>query len=272
MMRALWTGATGMISQQTNVDTISNNISNVNTQGYKKEQTGFKSLLYQNLQSTSTNSAGDKKPVAAQVGLGSRIASITSVYTQGSLLESGSYMDWAIEGDGFYKVQMTDGTVEYTRNTGFGFSLNPDESVTVCTSGGNPILDADNKPIVIGSQYISSTLEVSKDGKLSAKTEDGELHDLGIQVGLVQFSNAAGLEKDGESLLKATPASGTPMEESEFAVTQRSKVRQGYTEGSNVQIVDEMVNLIVAQRAYEMNSKTIQAADSMLQTANQLRG
>ena len=271
MMRALWTAASGMTSQQTNVDTIANNISNINTAGYKSEKAEFKSLLYQNLQSRSTNSDGTIKPVAAQVGLGTRTASITSNFEQGSLSETGSFMDWALEGKGFYKVNTGVNGTAYTRNASFSLAI-VDGGSMVTTSEGYPVLDVNNESIVIDEMYSISTLSISDSGQLYAEDANGEKHDLGIKVGLVQFSNPAGLEKAGNSLFHMTSASGAAMEEATSDNLKASKIHQGYLESSNVSAADEMVDLIVAQRAYEMNSKCITAADTMMQQANNLRG
>lgn len=270
MMRALWSAASGMTSQQTNVDTIANNLSNINTAGYKTEKTEFKTLLYQNLQSRSTNSDGTSKPVAAQVGLGTRPASVTSIFTQGNMNETGNFMDWAVEGDGFYKVQAGDGSIQYTRNASFQLSV-VDGGVMVTTEEGYPVLDVNNRPMVISDQYTISSLAVAGDGKLSAAGQDGQRVDLGIQVGLVQFTNPAGLEKVGGSRFAATDNSGQPMEENGSDNLKLSAIHQNYIEASNVSAADEMVNLIVAQRAYEMNSKAIQASDTMMGQANNLR-
>lgn len=272
MMRALWTAASGMNSQQTNVDTIANNLSNINTTGYKSEKAEFKSLLYQNLQSRSTNSNGTNKPVSAQVGLGTRMASVTSNFTQGALNETDEFMDWAIEGNGFYKIDMGNGETLYTRSASFSLAI-VDGGVMVTNSGGNPVLDSNNNSIVISdTDYTISSLAIDQEGNLSAISQTtGARVNLGIQVGLVQFPNAAGLEKTGDSMFRVTDNSGEPMEELQSSTLVRSKIHQNYIEASNVNAADEMVNLIVAQRAYEMNSKAIQSADTMMQEANELR-
>lgn len=279
MMRSLWTAASGMIAQQTNLDTIANNISNVNTAGYKKDTVEFKSLLYQTLQSTSTNNAGENKPVPAQVGLGTRTASITTVFSQGGLQETpnGTYM--AIEGSGFFKVRDMDGNICYTRDGSFG--LQPVEGGTMlCTSQGYPVLDQNNNPIIVPSEYRADDLTVDTEGNIFVTQTNGDkvpLTDVmngqtyDKKIGLVQFNNPAGLSSVGGNLYQETPASGAPLEESATPGLAQSLVHQGYIEMSNVQVADEMVNMIVAQRAYEMNSKAIQAADTMLQQANNLR-
>lgn len=269
-MRALWTAASGMITQQTNVDNISNNIANVNTTGFKKGEAEFKSLLYQNLQTRSTNSDNVLKPVNAQVGLGVRTAAITTVFTQGNLYESEYNLAFAIEGEGFFKVRNQDGETLYTRSA--SFIVSPVEGGNMlCTSDGYPVLDVNDQAIIISDDYNAMEVAVDSEGKFSATNKAGDPVDLGIQFGLVQFNNPAGLEKVSGSNFKATVASGNPMEETRAAGLTQSRVRQKYLEGSNVQVVDEMVNLIVAQRAYEMNSKAITAADTMLEQANNLK-
>lgn len=280
MMRSLWSAASGMIAQQTNLDTISNNISNVNTAGYKKDTVEFKSLLYQTLQSESTNNAGQNKPVPAQVGLGTRTASITTVFTQGSLqaVDNNTYM--AIEGSGFFKVRDTDGNICYTKDG--SFNLMPVEGGTMlCTSDGYPVLDQNNNTIIIPSEYRTDGVVVDQEGNLFVTTADNEKVALtktvngqtyNQKIGLVQFNNPSGLDSIGGNMYKETVASGAAREESTTEGLVASKIHQGYIEMSNVQVADEMVNMIVAQRAYEMNSKAIQASDEMLQQANNLRG
>lgn len=271
MMRSLWTAASGMISQQVNVDTISNNLANINTTGYKRETAEFKSLLYQTIQDKSTNSAGEEKPVGIQVGLGVRNSAITSQFTQGTLMETGNDFDFAIQGNGFFMVQMDDGSVAYTRHGSFKTSLMTDGSIALATSDGNPILDTTGKAITVDKNYSASKLTVDDDGNLLYPDATGVAQKIGIQIGLVQFNNPAGLSKTSGSLFKATAASGEARSEATDGFLDKSKLVNKYLEGSNVQSVDEMVSLIVAQRAYEMNSKAITASDQMLQQANNLR-
>jgi len=280
MMRSLWTAASGMIAQQTNLDTIANNLSNVNTAGYKKDTVEFKSLLYQTLQSTSTNNAGENKPVPAQVGLGTRTASITTVFTQGGLQETPNSTYMAIEGSGFFKVRDNDGNICYTRDG--SFNVQPVEGGTMlCTSQGYPVLDQNNNPIIIPGEYRVEDLTIDREGNIFVSTANGDklpLTDVldgqayNKKIGLVQFNNPAGLSSEGGNLYRETIASGAPLEESANPGLAQSLVHQGYIEMSNVQVADEMVNMIVAQRAYEMNSKAIKATDEMLQQANNLRG
>jgi flagellar basal-body rod protein FlgG len=270
MMRSLWTAASGMISQQTNVDTISNNLANINTTGYKKETAEFKSLLYQTIQEQSYDNNGDPKPSGIQVGLGVRNSAITSQFTQGTLQETGNDYDFAIVGKGFFMVQTPDGGTAYTRNGSFGLATGT-EGMTIATSDGNPLLDTNGEPIVIDNKYNAADITINENGELCYPDETGSEVPIGITIGIVQFNNPSGLEKMSNSLLKESDASGAARLEGADTALSQSKLRQGYLEGSNVQAVDEMVNLIVAQRAYEMNSKIITATDEMLQQANNLR-
>ncbi len=270
MVRALWTAASGMTNQQTNVDTISNNLANINTTGYKRENAEFKSLLYQTIQDQSYDNSGNPKPQGIQVGLGVKNSAITTQYTQGVLTETDNDFDLAIDGKGFFQVQLEDGSVAYTRNGTFQMA-NGSTGMTLATSDGNPILDSSGEPIVLESTYDADKIEIDEDGNLCYPDSTGSAVPIGIQVGVVQFSNPNGLQKLSNSLLKETDASGVARMEVEDSTLSKSKMKQGWLEGSNVQAVDEMVNLIVAQRAYEMNSKIITAADEMLQQANNLR-
>ncbi len=271
MMRALYTAATGMIAEQTNVDTISNNLANVNTTGYKAERTEFKSLLYQTIQTRTTSANGAQKPVGAQVGLGTRVAATTSMYTQGSLLASDSATDFAIEGNGFFAVRGVDGNVYYTRNGNFNWSIDADGRTVLTDFEGCPVLDREGNEIVIPEGVSAESMYFSTYGEVGYLTPEGEYVDMNQTFGIYQFNNPAGLEKLSSSKLAATNASGNPLLEGEANGLVISKVHSNYLEGSNVQVADEMVNLIVAQRAYELNSKAITTADSMLETANNLR-
>ena len=280
MVRSLWTGASGMIAQQQNVDTIANNLANVSTRGYKTEKAEFKSLLYQTLQTRSTNNAGEEKPISAQVGLGTRTASITSQFTQGNLIDDDSPFAIGIEGEGFFKVRTNTGATQYTRDGNFAISQVAGGNL-LCTGDGEPILDINNERIVIPFRednndpnspiYNPSDIYIDKDGRMSISINGGQSRDLGMQIGMVQFANPAGLEKVSSNKYIETVASGAPMEEATNVGLTKSRMHQYYLEASNVQVSQEMVNLIVAQRAYEMNSKIIQASDTMLEQANNLR-
>lgn len=270
MVRSLWTAATGMISQQTNVDTIANNLANVNTVGYKAEVAEFKSLLYQEIQTKTTTANGENKPVGAQVGLGVRNSAITSIFKQGSMLESSSTTAFAISGDGFFAVRGEDGETYYTRNGNFNFTT-AQNGMMLANSDGLPVLDSKGTPITLGTQYVASKIGVNKDGELTYPDKDNNPQSMNIQIGVYQFTNPSGLEKVDSTMYKESAASGEAINEANNNNVKKSEVIQGYLEGSSVQVADEMVNLIVAQRAYEMNSKAITTTDEMLQQANQLK-
>ena len=264
MMRALYTAATGMLAEQTNVDTIANNLSNVNTTGYKTERTEFKSLLYQTIQTRTTSANGDQKPVGAQVGLGTRVAATTSMFTQGAPLDSESKTDFAIQGNGFFAVRGEDGNTYYTRNGNFTWSLN--------AAGRTMLVDSRGNEILVPQNVQSESMVFSDDGTISYRDPaTSQVIPLNQSFGIYQFNNPAGLEKLSSSRLQATAASGNPLLEGATPGLERSDVIQSRLEGSNVQVADEMVNMIVAQRAYELNSKAITTADSMLDTANNLK-
>ncbi len=271
MVRSLWSAASGMIAQQTNLDVISNNLANVNTTGYKTEVAGFRSLLYQTLQNQSTTASGDPKPTSAQVGLGVRNSSINSIFTQGSFQASSSNTDFAISGDGFFAVQVDEDTINYTRNGNFFLSTNDGGGLTLCTSDGYPVLNSMGRAITFNRNYVSSKLSISDDGQFFYPDANNNPQPLGIYIGLFQFQNPTGLNKEGGSYYSPTAASGEAINEARSTNVKKSTLAQGYLEASNVQVVDEMVNMIVAQRAYEMNSKAITTTDEMMQTANNLK-
>lgn len=271
MVRSLWTAATGMRAQQTNVDTIANNLANVNTTGYKTEVNEFKSLLYQTIQTKTTSRNGDTKPIGAQVGLGTRNASITSIFTDGALLASESDSAFALSGRGFFAVRGEDGNTYYTRSGNFNWAINSQGGISLTTSDGLPVLDSNGQPISLGPEYVSSRIIVTGDGTICYPDENNNPKPLGITFGIFQFNNPAGLEKKDSGLFSQSVASGAAINEATSNTVEKTKITQGYLEGSNVQVVDEMVNLITAQRAYELNSKAITASDEMLQQANNLR-
>lgn len=271
MVRSLWTAATGMNAQQTNVDTIANNLANVNSAGYKAQVAQFKSLLYQNLQTVTTTASGDPKPTSAQVGLGVRTSSINSIFTQGSLLASQSDTAFAIQGEGFFAVRGEDGETYYTRNGDFTWALAANGGLTLTDQDGLPVLDTRGRAIALNRNYMASKITISQDGEVCYPDEQNNPRSLGITIGLYQFSNPGGLQRVGDTRWGVTDASGRAINEATNANVQKSKVIQGYLEGSNVSVADEMVNLIVAQRAYEMNSKAITTSDSMMEVANNLK-
>lgn len=271
MVRSLWSAATGMNAQQTNVDTIANNLSNVNTVGYKTQTAQFKSLLYQTLQTATTTANGEQKPTASQVGLGVRNSSINSNYRQGSMLASESDTAFAIQGEGFFAVRGSDGNTYYTRNGDFTWATNTGGGLILTNTDGLPVLSSTGNTITLNANYVTSRVTISDDGTLNYPDANGNAQSLNMTIGMYQFNNPGGLERQGNSLWEATEASGAALNEATNANVQPSVMVQGYLEGSNVQIADEMVNLIVAQRAYEMNSKAITTSDEMMQTANNLK-
>lgn len=270
MMRSLYTAASGMIAQQTNVDVISNNIANVNSTGFKASTAEFKSLLYQTLQSRSTSANGDNKPVAAQVGTGVRNSAITTYFTQGSLNPSDNEFAFAIDGEGFFASRAADGSTYYTRNGDFQMGVTT-TGFMLCTSDGFPVLDSTGVPIEFDATYDTSKISVTSGGNVVYTNTTGVTEDLGIKVGIYQFANPAGLKNEGGTFYSATAASGAATEESTADNLTPSTLTQGALEASNVEVAKEMIDLIVAQRAYEMNSKAIQASDEMLSQANELR-
>lgn len=270
MVRSLWSAATGMKSQQTAVDVIANNLANVNTVGYKSEKAEFKSLLYQTLQTKTTSSDGTPKPITAQVGLGVRNSSVRSIFTQGNLTATDSSSAFAVSGKGFFAIQGPDGTTRYTRNGNFTWGLTGN-GVVLTTEEGYPVLDTNGRAIQLAGNYSTSQLTITGDGTICYPDANNNPQSLGISIGLFQFQNPAGLEHIGDTSYVVTDASGQAMNEATTAGIQRSTLAQGYLEYSNVQVADEMVNLIVAQRAYEMNSKAITTTDTMMEQANNLK-
>lgn len=260
MMRSLYTASTGMYAQQLNVDTIAHNMSNVNTTGFKKQRVEFQDLLYQTIRRPASNLDGDQ-PVGLNVGLGVRPAVSTTLFSQGSLQPTDNPLDVAIQGQAFFSVEVP-GRFEplYTRDGAFKI----DNQGQLVTSDGYLLLGVDSIPTE------AFDINIEKDGRVTYKLPDSEEIEEAGQLELVKFINPAGLQKLGRNLYDWTPNSGDPIEwdpEEDSTVSLES----GYLEMSNVQVVEEMVNLITAQRAYEINSKVIQSSDEMLQTASNLR-
>jgi flagellar basal-body rod protein FlgG len=263
MLRSLWTAASGMIGQQFHIDTISNNLANVNTSGFKKNRADFEDLLYQTLQLAGTPATEETVvPVGVQVGLGVRPAATQKIFSQGSLQSTGNAADMAIEGDGFFRVLQYDGTYAYTRDGSFKI----DSNGQLVTSSGYKLMPE----VILPEGFVADSLTISQDGRVSVRV--GANNDP-IEVGQLEtyrFTNPAGLEAVGENLLKATNASGDPIG-GRPGFEGMGKVVQRFLEMSNVSVVQEMVDMIVAQRAYEFNSKAIQTSDSMLATATSLK-
>jgi len=263
-MRALWTSASGMTAQQMTVDVISNNLANVNTTGYKKERVEFKDLLYETMDRARVLPNGGK-PVNLQVGHGTTPVATVKDFSTGSPEETGNKLDFFIDGEGFFLVQGPAGEINYTRDGSFKLSLT-DSGKMLTTSEGYPVLDDAGAPIMIDIDL--SRLVVSQTGELSYLDDEGINVPIGQTIGLAYFENRNGLEGIGRNLYKATQAAGTPV--MALDSTQKSLINQNFLEASNVKTVEEMVKLIVAQRAYELNSKAIQSADEMLGIANNL--
>lgn len=265
MMRALWTAASGMTAQQLNVDVISNNLSNVNTTAYKKERVEFKDLLYETMDRARVID-GQGKPVNLQVGHGTTAVATVKDFGTGNPEQTSNPLDFAIDGEGFFMVQGPKGDINYTRDGSFKISIT-DAGKMLTTSDGFPVLDDTGNSIIIGVDL--SKLQVSQTGDLSYVDADGITQPLGQKLGVVKFENRNGLESLGKNLYASNEATGAPIPDAESG--SLSLINQGFLESSNVQTVEEMVKLIVAQRAYELNSKAIQSSDEMLGIANNLR-
>ncbi|NDD27143.1 MAG: flagellar basal-body rod protein FlgG [Proteobacteria bacterium] len=254
MMMSLYTAASGMGAQQQNIDTIANNLANQGTHGFKKMRLGFQDLMYQTEKPAGqTLASGGTLPVGSSTGMGTKVASTTRVMTQGVFQQTGSPLNIAIQGEGFMQVLLPNGTTAYTRDG----NLQRDASGNLVTSDGYPLqpavaIPADATQVIIGT-----------DGKISVQQAGAtQPNDIG-QLTLARFPNTAGMQSIGQNLYLQTPASGTPTL-SNPGTTGTGTVSQGFLEMSNVQVVEEMVNMMTAQRAYEINSKVIQGADRML--------
>jgi len=260
MISALWTAATGMNSQQTNIDVISNNLANVNTSGFKKTKINFADLIYTNMRQPGTpNAQGAEIPTGTEMGHGVKVNSTQKLFSQGNIVNTNNDLDMAVEGEGFFRVQRPDGSFAYTKDGSFKL----DSNGQVVTSDGYPISPQINIP------QDAKEVTITADGSVSITNAADEIQTVG-QIELFNFANTAGLSSEGRNLYAVTAASGQPT-----AGTPGQEgvgtVLQGFLEMSNVKVVEEMVNMIAAQRAYETNSKSIQSSDEMLQTANQLK-
>ncbi len=259
MLRSLYSSASGMQSQQLNLDTISNNLANVNTTGFKKSKIEFQDLLYQTYRPAGADQGGGNLlPTGLQVGHGSRVVATSKIFTTGEFTATGAQLDVAIQGDGFFEVQLPDGTRAYTRDG----ALKRASDGRVVTSDGL-VVQGGFQPIPAGTTDIS----ISPNGDVETRGANGTQT---FKVTLVRFANPAGLDSIGRNLYKETGGSGTP-ENGNAGENGFGTLQQGYLEMSNVKVVEEMVNLIVAQRAYEVNAKSVQAADEMMQLSNNLR-
>ena len=260
MMRALWTAATGMQAQQMNIDVISNNLANVNTTGYKRARADFQDLLYQTLRAPGSSSAsGQTLPTGIQLGQGVRPVSVQKMFVTGDLQQTANELDMAIEGDGFFQIQRPNGDEAYTRSGAFKKNA---EGMIVNAEGC--LLQPE-----IQIPQDALTVTIGTDGTVSVTTPDQvEAQEVGT-IQLVKFINPSGMKAIGRNLLVASSASGDPITgvpgEEGFGT-----LAQGFLEKSNVNLVEEMVGMIVAQRAYEISSKVITTADQMLQASNRM--
>jgi flagellar basal-body rod protein FlgG len=261
MIRGLYTAAAGMTAQQKNIDVISNNIANVNTTAFKQDRAEFQDLMYQSLNYTAgQTSQTTTNPTGIDTGLGVRVSGIQKNFLQGSLKETGNTYDVSIQGNGFFQITTPVGETAYTRNGAFKL----DSEGSIVDGQGNKL----EPEIVIPSELIK--ISIAEDGTVTGQdATTGDIEELG-QIALVNFINPAGLAPQGDSLYLSTPVSGDPIEAT-AGLDGIGTMRQGMLEGSNVQLVTEMVDLITAQRGYEANSKSINTTDSMLQTVNALK-
>ena len=261
MMRALYTATTGLVGQQLSLDVVANNLANVNTTGFKKARADFQELLYQTMQvAGSETTLGTQVPSGLQVGLGVSPQSTQRLFAQGSLQSTGNSLDMAIEGDGFFQVLRDNGEIGYTRAGNF----QRDSQGTIVTSDGLPLEPA----ISIPDDTLQIT--ISKTGVVSVLAGGSSVPTQVGQIELARFANPAGLNSLGSNLYAPTNASGDAVIGNPGDAALGS-IAQEFLEGSNVNIAEELVNMIVGQRAYEINSKAVQAADEMLQVAGNLR-
>jgi flagellar basal-body rod protein FlgG len=260
-MRALQIAATGMQAQQTNVEVIANNLANVSTNGFKRQLAQFQDLIYQSTAEVGSTSSevGTVLPTGTQVGLGARAAGITRMVAQGSLIQTDNTYDLAVNGPGYFGVKLPDGEIAYTRDG--SFSLSPTGQIV--NSQGYPIEPGITIPPNATAVTINQAGGVVVTGANGQQTTVGTLQ-------LYIFQNQAGLEAQGGDLFMVSDASGQPIQGLPTSPGFGS-IQQGYLESSNVNVVTELTELIQAQRAYEMNSKVIEAADQMMQTANQVK-
>ncbi|HVW19588.1 MAG TPA: flagellar basal-body rod protein FlgG [Opitutaceae bacterium] len=259
MNLSLYSSATGMEAQEMNLNTIANNLANVNTPGFKRSKIEFQDLLYTKPRAAGADSGnGGQIPTGIEVGNGAKVAATSKVFTQGQVSQTGQNLDLAIQGEGLFEVTQPDGTIAYTRDG--SFKLNAQGQVVT----------ADGLPVGSGFQTIqngATNITISQTGMVTVQGPNGPQT---FQLNLVRFPNAAGLESMGGNLYTETAASGAP-QTGAAGQAGFGSILQGYLEGSNVNIVEEMVNLITAQRAYEVNSKSVQASDDMLQNAANMK-
>ncbi|MEX5214345.1 MAG: flagellar basal-body rod protein FlgG [Nitrospiraceae bacterium] len=262
MIRAMWTAATGMTAQQLNVDTIAHNLANVNTNAFKRSRAEFADLLYQiqRMPGTSASSVG-VFPAGIQVGAGVRPTTVAKEWQQGNMKQTGNDMDVAIDGPGFFQVSRPDGTIMFTRNGAF-----KRDNVGNLVTGDGDLL---NPVITIPSGALK--VDIGQDGTVSVLLPGVTQASQVGQIQLVRFDNPSGLVAMGNNLFLDSFASGPAIQGIPGFSTGFGLIQQGFVESSNVNLAEEMVNMIIAQRSYEINSKTIQASDEMMAIANNIR-
>lgn len=260
MIRALWTSASGMEAQQMNLDVIANNLANVNTAGFKKSSIQFAEMMYDTDKTPGASTTDSSTtPTGAQVGYGSKAVATERNFTQGNLQQTGNTFDVAIQGQGFYKVTLPDGTNAYTRDG--SFLVNSDGQLV--TNQGYQVTGVGQIPAT------ATNISIGSDGTISATVNNAVVKISPITIS--NFPNPEGLNSLGGNLYQETAASGNAVDGQTPGQNGMGTLAQGYVETSNVQVVEEMVNMIQAQRAYEINSKAIQTADQMMGMANNLR-
>jgi flagellar basal-body rod protein FlgG len=259
-----------MTAQQFYVDNIAHNLANVNTVGFKKERTEFHSLLYQTMRRADLDPANmTGRPVNLQVGLGVRPSAVSRIFTTGNFQRTDNLLDFAIEGDGFFTVQRSEDEIFYTRDG--TFKLSPvDGGLMLATTLGYPILGVDGDFIIFPDDMHWSNVFMTDDGVFWHNI-DGTTVDTGFQLMMTQFPNVQGLEAVGANLFRQTAGSGEPLAEADGEVNILSRIHQGVLEMSNVNVAEEMVSMIRAHRAYDLNARAITTSDEMLQTANGLK-
>ena len=262
MMRSLWSAASGMIGQQKHMDIVAHNSANVNTYGGKKVRAEFQDLIYQTLRDAGADSGADSQyPTGLQIGLGTRVAATQRIFTQGPLQTTDNHTDIGIQGEGFFRIELPDGTIGYTRDGTFKL----DSNRRMVTTDGYPLADG----ITIDESAPADSIVIAGDGQVSCTPAGGDQQAVG-QITLARFVNPAGLTSIGKNLFVVSAASGDAIE-SNPGEEGTGTLTQGTLEMSNVQIVEEMVEMIVSQRAYESNSKAVITTDSMLEIANGLK-
>jgi len=253
----MWIAKTGLDAQQTRMAVISNNLANVNTTGFKRDRATFEDMLYQNVRQPGAQvSANAQAPTGLMLGTGVRLVATEKTHVQGSLVQTKGALDIAIQGDGFFQITQADNSIAYTRDGAFKKSA----AGQLVTATGQPL----SPPILIPQNAASIT--ISQDGIVSVELATGGAQQIG-QLTIARFNNPAGLQAMGQNLLRETPASGAPQIGNPGAVGAGT-LAQGAVEASNVNVVEEMVNMIETQRAYEINSKAISAVDGMLKFLN----